>query len=70
MLVTVIDKPCVAVLPRLSVTLTVKLKVPVALGFPLIKPVEIFRDSQLGRDPDGMDQIHGASPPETAKVAL
>jgi hypothetical protein len=50
---TVIDKLVVAVLAGLleSVAVTVKLEVPVALGVPVIAPLEALRLSPAARDP-------------------
>jgi hypothetical protein len=61
-----IDKLCVAVLPMLSVTLTVKLYMPLVVGLPLITPVETFNESQEGEPVT--DQVYGAKPPETDNV--
>ena len=56
---TVIDKLVVAVLAGLleSVTFTVKLEVPDALGVPVIAPLEVLRLSPAGREPDVSDQV-------------
>ena len=62
-----IDKLCVAVLPRLSVTFTVKLYVPLVVGLPLITP-EALNDSHEGAPL--IDQVYGAKPPETDMVWL
>ena len=47
--------------------MTVKLKVPVAVGLPLIAPVDAFNDKPGGKDPV-MAQVKGAAPPETDSV--
>jgi hypothetical protein len=56
---TVIDRLAVAVLAGLleSVTFTVKLEVPDALGVPVIAPLEVLRLSPAGREPDVSDQV-------------
>jgi hypothetical protein len=49
----------------LSVTWTVKGKVPVTVGVPLITPVADVRLRPLGRFPADTLQVYGATPPET-----
>lgn len=51
----VIDNNLVAVRAALSVTRTVKLKLPAAVGVPLIDPVA-NSVSPPGKDPESMDQ--------------
>ena len=46
-----------------SATATVKFAVPVALGIPVISPVDVFRLSPAGMFPDTSDQLYGAVPP-------
>ena len=53
-----------------SVACTVKVKVPEALGVPLIAPVEEFRLSPVGIAPTVMLQLYGVVPPDAASVAL
>ncbi len=53
-----------------SVAWTVNVKVPEALGIPLIAPVELFGANPPGREPAVMLQLYGAVPPEAASVAL
>jgi hypothetical protein len=50
---------------RLSLTVTVKLKVPAAEGVPLIKPEEEERVTFPGSVPLA-DQVYGAVPPVAA----
>jgi len=52
-----------------SVTLAVKLKVPVAVGVPEIIPEEP-RVRPVGRVPEERDQVYGVVPPEAARVWL
>jgi hypothetical protein len=56
---TVIDKLAEAVLAGLleSVTVTVKLEVPEAVGVPVIAPLEALRLSPAGSEPDVSDQV-------------
>jgi hypothetical protein len=58
-------KLCVAVLPKLSVTLTVKLNAPLAVGLPLLTP-----DAFSQKGAPLIDQLYGAKPPQTDKVWL
>jgi hypothetical protein len=55
----VIDKLAEAVFTGLleSVTCTVKLEVPVAVGVPVMAPLEALRLSPPGREPDVSDQV-------------
>ena len=58
---TVIDNACVAVAFALSVTFTVKLLVPAALGVPeIVDPVSV---SPAGSDPVAIDHVYGVVPP-------
>ena len=66
----VIDSGWVAVLLLASVTLTVKLAVPGGLaGVPEITPVDEFRVSPDGSDPEEMLHVYGPVPPVAASVA-
>jgi hypothetical protein len=56
--------------PWESVTLTVKLDVPVAEGVPEIVPVELPRDNPAGSEPLITDQLYGVMPPVAARVWL
>lgn len=53
-----------------SVTCTVKLEVPVAVGVPVIAPVAAFSVSPPGRLPLVMAQVYGDTPPAAATLAL
>jgi hypothetical protein len=53
-----------------SVTLTVKLKVPDAVGVPEIEPVEAVKLSPAGNEPELMLQMYGVVPPVAASVAV
>ena len=66
--VTVMLSDLVAVAPLASVTVTEALKVPVAVGVPLMVPVEAPIANPPGRPL--ADQEYGATPPETATVVL
>src|SRR5690348_9034790 len=58
---TVIDNACVAVTDALSVTFTVKVLVPDALGVPeIVDPVNV---SPAGNDPVAIDHVYGVVPP-------
>ena len=46
----VIDRTCVAVPPAVSLTLTVKLYVPLVVGVPVIVPVDELSDKKKERD--------------------
>jgi hypothetical protein len=46
-----------------SATATVKDAVPLAVGVPEIRPVDVFRLSPAGRLPEIKDQLYGAVPP-------
>jgi hypothetical protein len=56
---TVIDRLAEAVLAGLfeSVTVTVKLELPAAVGVPVIAPDEAFRLSPAGSAPEVSDQV-------------
>jgi hypothetical protein len=47
----------VAVTDALSVTFTVKLNVPEAVGVPPTTPVRLLSANPLGGDPDEIDQV-------------
>jgi hypothetical protein len=53
---------------EVSVTFTVKLNVPLVVGFPEITP-EPDSDSPGGRAPDVTDHVYGGVPPLAARVA-
>ena len=53
-----------------SVTRTVKLKVPAAVGVPEITPVPALSDRPVGNEPLARDQVYGGVPPEAASVAV
>ena len=67
---TVMPSAAEAVLELASVTLTVKLLVPVAVGVPEIAPVLAANDRPAGNEPEVIDQVSGAVPPLLARVAL
>ena len=48
-----------------SVTVTVKSKVPVAVGVPVIDPSAAAKLRPGGKVPDATDQVNGAVPPST-----
>jgi hypothetical protein len=52
-----------------SVTLTVKLDVPVVVGVPEITPVLGVSLSPAGRVPTEIDQVYGTLPPVAVSVA-
>ncbi len=54
---TLMDRARLAVLPVISATCTVKLKVPDAVGAPVIVPVAVFRESPLGNAPELTHQV-------------
>ena len=64
------DSACVSVCGglSLSVTCTVKLDVPAAVGIPLITPVDALMDNPTGSAPDEMDQLYGVAPPVALTV--
>jgi hypothetical protein len=53
---TVIDSASMAELSELSVTRTVKLKLPVANGVPVIVPATGFKEIPSGSEPELIDQ--------------
>jgi hypothetical protein len=55
---------------RESVTRAVKVKLPAAVGVPLIVPVVELSVSPAGRLPAAIDQEYGLTPPEAASVWL
>lgn len=57
----------VAVVPVLSLTCAVKLKVPDAVGVPAIVPV-VLRANPDGRDPADTDQVRLPDPPVAERV--
>jgi hypothetical protein len=60
----------VAVSELASVTLTVKVLVPVPVGVPEITPVVEARVNPAGKAPEVTDQLYGVVPPVAASVAL
>jgi hypothetical protein len=42
----------------------------VAVGVPVIAPVDVFSDRPAGRVPEVRDQVYGVVPPVAASVAL
>jgi hypothetical protein len=66
----VIDRALVAVLLALSVTITVKLKVPAVVGVPEIIPVDVPSVRPFGRAPAVIDQVYGSKPPVAVRVWL
>jgi hypothetical protein len=56
-------------MPRESVTFTVKLKVPIVVGVPVIKP-EGDKTNPVGRPPAVTVQVYGETPPDAASVAV
>jgi hypothetical protein len=46
-----------------SVTVAVRLKVPLAVGVPETMPVAVPRLSPAGRAPEVIDQLYGVFPP-------
>ena len=59
----------VALCPLASVTLTVKLAVPVAVGVPVRFPLAL-RLIPAGRLPTLTDQVNGLVPPDSVSVSL
>jgi len=57
----------VAVAEELSVTRTVKLKVPALVGMPLIIP-PLLNVRPGGKPPDASDQLYGCTPPLALSV--
>ena len=53
---------------ELSVTLTVKPKVPAAVGVPLMVPLDGSRVRPGGSAPEAIDHVYGAVPPEACSV--
>ena len=51
-----------------SVTWTVKLELPEAVGVPEITPVSLLSDRPVGSEPLTIDQVYGGVPPLTANV--
>ena len=54
---TLSDSAWISVVDRLSVTCAVKLLVHVAVGVPVMVPVEVLRLRPVGRDPVVTDQV-------------
>jgi hypothetical protein len=65
---TTILNACVSLTPFASVTCTVKLNVPVAVGLPEITPVPLFKLNPAGKLPENRLHVSGAVPPVAAKV--
>ena len=53
-----------------SVTCTVKLLVPLAVGVPVMVPALALKDRLVGKLPALRDQVYGVVPPTAASVAL
>ena len=51
-----------------SVTMAVKLYVPVAVGVPEITPVAALSNRPGGKEPEAIDQLYGGVPPLAASV--
>src|SRR5579872_604656 len=66
-LVTLIDDWALAVAPAASVTVTVKLNVPVVVGLPVMTPLELS-ETPGGSDPPDRVQVKGGVPPFAASV--
>ncbi len=60
----------VSLRPALSVTLTVKAKVPAAVGVPDSSPVDAPRVIPAGSAPALTDQVNGLVPPVTVSWSL
>ena len=54
---TEIESACVSLCVAASVTLAVKGDTPVVVGVPVIAPVEAFKVSPAGSDPESSDQV-------------
>src|SRR4030095_1846974 len=63
-----IDRSLEAVAPTPSVTFSVMLKVPPAVGVPVISPVPVFRVNPPGSAPVTVDHVKGDVPPARVKV--
>ena len=64
----VIASALLAVAPFASVTCTVKLLVPAAVGVPLITPIDVFRLKPAGSVPESIPHVYGVLPPVDANV--
>jgi len=53
----VMERACCTEADKLSVTLAVKFDVPVALGVPLMTPVDALRLKPGGKFPETVDQV-------------
>ena len=67
---TTIVSACSSKTPVVSVTRTVKAKLPVAVGVPLITPDVVFKTRPAGRAPVTIDQVNGVVPPVVVSVRL
>ena len=65
---TVRERLCVAVLPLVSVTLTVKEDEPLVVGVPLMTPA-VLSERPAGKVPLLRLQVYGEVPPVAASVA-
>jgi hypothetical protein len=65
-----IESALVAVSPAESFTCTVKLKVPVAVGVPLITPPVDKGARPVGRFPVVRLQVYGGAPPDAINVVV
>jgi hypothetical protein len=63
-------KAAVAALELTSVTLTVKLLVPLLDGVPVMAPLLAFKLRPAGRLPTVMDHVYGVTPPLAARLAM
>ena len=59
---------CEVLAEALSVTCTVKLEVPTAVGVPVIAPAPELNAKPAGRAPPVIDQLYGVVPPVAASV--
>ncbi len=53
-----------------SVTLAVKLVAPNTVGVPVIAPVDRFKVSPAGSDPELIDHAYGVVPPVAVRLAV
>jgi hypothetical protein len=67
---TTMFSDAVAVCEFASVTLVVKVLVPLVVGVPVICPVLLLRVSPVGSVPVLIDQVYGVVPPDACNVAV
>ncbi len=60
----------VAGLPELSTTFAVKLKVPAAVGVPVIAPVDEFSVRPGGKLPELIEKVYEGTPPLATRLEL